>query len=460
MKQVDFKVSLKVGLTAHVPKWAKSGIAALVELHNVDLLPTNDSCEPDVILHYGNYTDAACQHYGYGRLGFWFFRFAGLDVDAMSAGRHSAAAGLPLEVSLWARFPDGSCQCLYQSFGLLEPFIIKRGVHDALAKAAFFPARVVSSYFKTMVLPVCSAQSLQISSTTFVARFMEVKAIAQKIVRKLLYNGQWSVVAGVGNDMIPHPIGQWFLVPKSDCFWADPFPWEHEDRQWIFLEELPFSTQRGYLVAIELFKDGSHSDAQPVMIADTHLSYPFLFKWDGDLYMVPESGVARNIVLWKCVSFPNKWQQVTELLSDIRAVDATLIEYQGYWWMFVSVAKEGICIHDELHIYFSDTPLGTWQAHPENPVKSDARNARPAGNLFIEEGILYRPAQDCSTEYGKAVILNRVDRLNKHSFLETPIARLDASWYKDFLRVHTLSRSENLWAIDGFRWIARWRNLF
>ncbi|SJM94560.1 hypothetical protein [Crenothrix polyspora] len=455
MAIIPHKVIIR--LTEPQPNWAQAGVAAINNLRGVEVLVATSQLTPDVILHYGDNPVEACQQYGYGRLGFWFFRFAGRDIDVLKAARHSAAKNLPLEVSLWVRFVDGRCQCLYQSFGFHEPFVVKRGVATNLAKAAYFPVRVLTTYCKTTLLPAITPEIMMIESSACHARFAEAKAIAQKIVRKIIYKEQWFVVAGLSKDECLDMHAQWVLDPGSGCFWADPFPVEHDGRCWVMVEELPYASGRGHLAAIELFNDGTYSASQPVMSGDQHLSYPFVFSWHNALYMLPESSAARNVVLWKCLQFPDRWEQAAVLLTDLRAVDATLIEYQDMWWMFVAMAHEGACVHDELHVYFADSPLGPWQAHPENPVKSDARNARPAGNLYIENGILYRPAQDCATEYGKATVLNRVDCLDKQHFSETPIARLDSQWRKDFLRTHTLSRSENIWAVDGLRLIPRWR---
>ncbi|MGO4780832.1 hypothetical protein AB4084_35670, partial [Lysobacter sp. 2RAB21] len=51
---------------------------------------------------------------------------------------------------------------------------------------------------------------------------------------------------------------------------------------------------------------------------------------------------------------------------------------------------------------------GPWKPHLRNPVKVDHRSSRPAGTPFVHEGVLYRPAQDCGSGYGQAVVINRV----------------------------------------------------
>ncbi|MFA5923245.1 MAG: hypothetical protein WC856_18480 [Methylococcaceae bacterium] len=224
---------------------------------------------------------------------------------------------------------------------------------------------------------------------------------------------------------------------------------------------LPFATQRGYLAAIELFADGSHGETQTILMIESHLSYPFIFVWQDELYLLPEAGESREVTLWKCEQFPDRWTKAATLLTDVCFTDATLIEHEGLWWLFLTIGEEdGISLQDELHLYYANSPCGPWTPHIENPIKSDARNARPAGNIFYREGMLYRPAQDCATAYGKATVLNRIDRLDTEGFSEIPVARIDAGWRKGCLRTHTLSRSENYWAVDGLHLLPRWAGFF
>jgi hypothetical protein len=154
------------------------------------------------------------------------------------------------------------------------------------------------------------------------------------------------------------------------------------------------------------------------------------------------------------VRFPDQWTLETTLLEDRRAVDATFHFDGERWWMFVNVAPDGARhAHDELCLYWAPSPLGPWQPHPRNPVKSDARSARPAGTLFAHGGSLYRPAQDCTVRYGHAIVVNRIERMSTTEFRERPAWRIEPRWRKGVVATHTLNSADGISVVDGMRWL-------
>ncbi len=298
MNEIESKAILKIRLTMTPPHWAETSVSALRQMPYLVILEENEPIDDtpiDIVLHFGTYSNAVNQQYGTSRLGFWFFRFGGQDLDVTTAARRAAAAGVAFETSLWARFADDRCACLYQSFGQLDSYTTWRGVAHALAKAAYFPERALSRYRRKGALVTCTAEQIAICPSVVDSYLAEMGAILLRMVHKLFYKEQWFVVAGTGQDLIPDPSkGEWFLNPPADSFWADPFPIEKDGRVWILVEVLPFATQRGYLAAIELFADGSHGEAQTIMMTESHLSYPFIFAWQGELYLLPEAGASRE----------------------------------------------------------------------------------------------------------------------------------------------------------------------
>lgn len=248
------------------------------------------------------------------------------------------------------------------------------------------------------------------------------------------------------------------VLPPTDRYWADPFPVEYGGKHFVFVEEYSYVRGKGHIAVMEVAANGLIDRPAVVLEKEYHLSYPYMFEWRGQHWMIPESAGNRTVELYRCVSFPGDWQLEQVLLEDVDAVDATLVELDGRWWMYVNQRAEGMAnYNDELYLYHAQTPFGPWTPHARNPVKSDVRNARPAGRLFWWKGDLYRPAQDCSLRYGYAIVLNKMTRLDAAEYEETEVTRILPHWRRRLLANHTFNRAGNLTVIDGMRRIARIR---
>lgn len=249
------------------------------------------------------------------------------------------------------------------------------------------------------------------------------------------------------------------LIPPKDRFWADPFPVAYNDRLYLFVEELIFSEDKGRIIVFEIDEQGRAGSPSLVLERDYHVSYPFVFEWNGAHYMVPETEGQRRVELYRARRFPFEWEFDRVLLDDTPAVDATLAEVDGRWWMFANVAVEHASSWDELHIFHAPSPLGPWTPHACNPVKSDVRSARPAGRLFVHNGVLHRPAQDCSRRYGHSIVVNAIDELTPTSFREHPVERIEPAWAPGLVATHTINAAGGLTAVDAQRRRPRfWRD--
>lgn len=235
------------------------------------------------------------------------------------------------------------------------------------------------------------------------------------------------------------------LTPPKDKFWADPFPVKFEGKYFVFFEEYLYKDGKAHISVMELTKSGP---TEPVLVLkrDYHLSYPFVLYWNNRHYMIPETGRNKTVEVYACESFPADWKLETVLLEGVPARDATLFEVDGLWWMFVAIADTDSS--DELHLYYSSSPLGPWKPHKQNPVKSDVRNSRPAGRPFYWNGDLYRPAQDSSQRYGYAMTINRIVRLTPDEFIEQEISKVLPQWRPNLRGTHTLNICDDLTIVD------------
>ena len=241
------------------------------------------------------------------------------------------------------------------------------------------------------------------------------------LVHRVLYRRPWYVLvrerrsealAGWGEDA---GLVRW----QRGHTYADPFLFERDGRHHLFVEDVPPGTDRGVISHVELRPGNDPGTPVPVLQADHHLSYPFVFSHGGEVYMIPETGDVAQIRLYRAARFPTEWEFDRVLVDDIRAADATLLEAEGRWWMFASVGGRGTTLGDELHLFHAASPLGPWAPHPANPVVSDVRAARPAGAILRDGDRLVRPAQDGSRRYGWAVSLREITAAHARSLRGT-----------------------------------------
>ena len=274
----------------------------------------------------------------------------------------------------------------------------------------------------------------------------------QKIYHNLFYHEEWNV--GIvhqpihqflKDDFQPHI--SWLPYIRKNKFFADPFGIHKDDKKYILMEDFDYSLNKGVISSVELTKDNRYSNFQVVFERPSHLSYPFVFEYNDEIYCLPENQTSEQISLYKIEQVPHKWTKVATLIEGVAALDASIFQYNDLWWIiFYNLKQNGICI------WYASTLFDTWKPHALNPVKIDVRSSRPAGTPFIHEGKLYRPTQDCSITYGGSVVINQVLELSPTKFKEEPVATIKPNQLSHFPDgLHTISSVGNITLVDGKR---------
>lgn len=274
--------------------------------------------------------------------------------------------------------------------------------------------------------------------------------LRHRLAHRFSFN-QWSLLYDLRDGISSSFWRYQRIAPPKDRFWADPHVVLRDGSYYVFFEELFYRHRRGRISVLTVDEAGRVGRPVPVLEPEYHVSYPFLFTWEDQTYMLVESAAVRRIQVFRCEEFPRRWVFHRNLLQGVDAVDATLFEHDGRWWLFANIKEhEGASDCDELFLFHADSPLSdSWIAHPMNPIVSDARRARPAGSLFRQQGAIYRPSQDCSDGYGYGLVLNRVTVLTDTDYREEEVVRVGPDWDKAVRGMHTLSHCQRLTVIDA-----------
>ncbi len=177
-----------------------------------------------------------------------------------------------------------------------------------------------------------------------------------------------------------------------------------------------------------------------------HLSFPFLFEHDGQLFMLPESCASRRIELWRCTAFPDSWELHRTALEGTNLSDSTLANLDGQWWLFTNISDDpfdDMC--SELHLFRADSPmLEKLEPHPLNPVVFDSRCARNAGRIWQRDGVFYRPVQDNSHgTYGYGLQLMQIEELTMERYRESTVRHITPNFKRGIIGCHHIDILDN-----------------
>jgi hypothetical protein len=353
---------------------------------------------------------------------------------------------------------DGSSIVIYSSVSRTNnvffwkiPGVLEREVKKLSAPAGVYDVSSEHNY-KTRNF---EKTELGFPNSLQIMKFLSIMMLRNlnKSISGRLKNKQWILLFDLKKGVL---LGNEFksfsrITPPKDRYWADPFVYSRNGKYDIFIEEVRFSDKKGFISVMELDKEGRLQKPRKIIEEDFHLSYPFLIEVKGELYMIPESSEKKEIRIYKCVEYPFEWRFEKTIMRDVIAVDSTIVFHKGLYWMFTNIAShEATSTYDELYLFYSEDIFSeNWMSHPKNPIVTDVKNARPAGNLFFEDGKLYRPSQNCSIKYGYGMQINEVVEMSKTQYKEKIVESIYPDWDKDLLATHTINSKSGLTVIDA-----------
>lgn len=192
-----------------------------------------------------------------------------------------------------------------------------------------------------------------------------------------------------------------YVTDISAGFVADPFLIK-EGKTWLlFFEVYNNDSKQGDLAVATSTNTWIWDYKQVILDEPFHLSYPYVFKYENDYYLIPESFEADSIRLYKADEFPTKWSFVTTLVEGRDYVDNSIARFNDKWWLFSSTTS-----NDTLYLFYADELAGPWFEHPKSPIVAGNKHiARPSGRVLVYENHIYRYTMDVNPPYGTHQIM-------------------------------------------------------
>ncbi len=196
---------------------------------------------------------------------------------------------------------------------------------------------------------------------------------------------------------------------------ADPFA-IFRDGAWYLFFELFQNNSNNAVVGAS--RSTNLKDWEPLGIVlkqPHHLSYPFVFEHDGQIYMMPESKSVRRVDLFRAVEFPYRWEFEKTILQG-RLMDCSMVQHQSRYWIFAGWRSHG------LKLFHASHPLGPWKSHWLPWLRVYSRSStRPGGRPVHCDNNLIRFSQDCTDYYGQQLRAWQVTRMNRLWYSEKPM---------------------------------------
>ncbi|OOV29319.1 hypothetical protein BXU11_05215 [Flavobacterium sp. LM5] len=220
--------------------------------------------------------------------------------------------------------------------------------------------------------------------------------------------GGWSIGYG-GSTMYPaeitvksnpiYSIEKLKLQNDSTVFLADPFFVKEKDTFYLFFEHK--KTKSNADIGLLTSTDGkNYTYRGTVLTQKFHLSYPQVFKYKNEFYMLPESKQANAVLLYKAHHFPFDWRVCDTLLSNVRLKDPSIYVSDSLNVMVASDDKLN------MYLYQADSLFGKWQLHDKS-IAIMGTEARAGGRFFADAKGLILPVQNCTDGYGYGLSLYR-----------------------------------------------------
>ena len=205
---------------------------------------------------------------------------------------------------------------------------------------------------------------------------------------------------------------------------ADPFLFVYKDELFLFYEEKS-ELNEGIIKAFKTNDLKVWHDLGIILSESCHLSFPFVFEYGNEIYMLPETFDFKSLCLCNFTDFPYGCTFDRKLMSGDHFIDSHIYKNEAVFYLFTNRAD------DELRLFYS-YDLIQWTKHPKSPIVKGNKFSRSAGSIVKVGDKQYRVAQDTSKIYGENFNVFEIYKLSineyEESLVHENVIKKDVVW--------------------------------
>lgn len=273
-------------------------------------------------------------------------------------------------------------------------------------------------------------------------------------IKDLLFREEWNIAIRKKEDKSLWEKGgeskEFTVLPNTIRYWAaDPFIISAGEKEYLFFEMFDRLKSKGLIGYREINGD-KIGKMKIAYEAEHHLSFPYIFEYKNEYYMMPEYSEGKELFVLKAIHFPDKWEKIESWMQGKRLVDSVLLNHERENYLLTQDLKSGYS-SEKLSIFIRKGK--EWVPHKQNPIVKSLANARLAGKTFFENNQLIRVAQDCQDGYGTKLHFNNIMKLSEDEYEEKMLRTISVEDIivdskERFCGIHTYNSNDCYEVID------------
>ena len=221
--------------------------------------------------------------------------------------------------------------------------------------------------------------------------------------------GKWSVGYGFSENPLRSPsikpediisyVSVDSLLNRKGNYIADPFFIKEKDSFYLFTE---LKGNENADIALFTSANGLEYEYKGVVLNENfHLSYPQVFKYKNEFYMLPETKQSGNVILYKAENFPYQWNIEDTLIKNVKLKDPSLL--------LTPDLNLIVTVDDHMNqlMFTADSLEGQWR-EVRNYTPKKGNETRPGGRFFKYKDEWFLPIQDRRFGYGSGISIYRL----------------------------------------------------